>query len=100
MRKFAVIAVLALFLPCSGILSQDQTPPSETVEPKTRETGEVPEPGFRDFPVQKPRYDYMSTFLSRSTNPLGLKEDHITRELLKQPGTKWALRAGARNILN
>ncbi len=50
--------------------------------------------------VQKPRYDYMSTFLSRSTRPLGLKEDPVARELLSQGPVKWAIRAGSRHVLN
>ncbi len=50
--------------------------------------------------VQKPRLDYMSTFLSRTTSPLGLKEDEELRRLLKQSKTNWALRAGIRHILN
>ncbi|NPV83791.1 MAG: hypothetical protein HPY46_09470 [Candidatus Aminicenantes bacterium] len=50
--------------------------------------------------VQKPKLDYMSTFLSRTTSPLGLKEDEELRRLLKQPKTNWALRAGIRHILN
>lgn len=50
--------------------------------------------------VQKPRYDYMSGFLSRSTRPLGLKEDPIARELLSQGAVKWAIRAGSRHVLN
>jgi len=54
----------------------------------------------QEVPAQKPKYDYMSTFLSRSTKPLGLKEDLISRKLLKQPAVKWALRAGVRQILN
>jgi hypothetical protein len=57
------------------------------------------EPG-QEVPGQKPKYDYMSTFLSRSTQPLGLKEDLISRRLLRQPAVKWALRAGVRQILN
>lgn len=50
--------------------------------------------------VQKPKLDYMSTFLSRTTSPLGLKEDEELRRLLKQPKITWALRAGIRHILN
>lgn len=49
---------------------------------------------------QKPKYDYMSTFLSRSTKPLGLKEDLIMKKLLKQPRAIWAIRAGSRHILD
>jgi hypothetical protein len=50
--------------------------------------------------IQKPRYDYMSTFLSRSTRPLGLKEDPTARKVLAQGVVKWAIRAGSRHILN
>lgn len=50
--------------------------------------------------VQKPKLDYMSTFLSRTTSPLGIKEDEELRRLLRQPKTNWALRAGIRHILN
>lgn len=50
--------------------------------------------------VQKPKLDYMSTFLSRTTAPLGLKEDQETTQLLRQSKAKWAVRAGYRHILN
>ncbi len=52
------------------------------------------------IPAKKPNYDYMSTFLSRNTNPLGLKEDLTLKKLLKQPSAKWAARAGKRHILD
>jgi len=51
-------------------------------------------------PAKKPNYDYMSTFLSRNTNPLGLKEDLTLKKLLKQSNTKWAERAGKKHILD
>ena len=54
----------------------------------------------QDVPVKKPRYDYMSTLLSRNTKPLGLKEDPELEKLLKQPSIKWAIRAGKKHILN
>lgn len=50
--------------------------------------------------VKKPKYDYMSTFLSRNTKPLGLKEDLALKKFLKQPSIKWAIRAGERHILD
>jgi len=50
--------------------------------------------------VKKPKYDYMSTFLSRSTKPLGLKENLALKKYLNQPSIKWAIRAGQRHILN
>ena len=54
----------------------------------------------QEIPVKKPKYDYMSTFLSRSTNPLGLKEDLMLKKLLQQARVKWAVRAGSRHILD
>lgn len=50
--------------------------------------------------VQKPAYDYMSTYLSRSTNPLGLKEDPAARRMLNQGAVAWAIRAGSRHVLD
>jgi hypothetical protein len=49
--------------------------------------------------VKKPKYDYMSTILSRSTRPLGLKENITLNNFLNQPSIKWAVRAGERHIL-
>jgi len=54
----------------------------------------------QNYPVKKPRYDYMSTFLSRNTKPLGLKEDLALKKLLSQSSIKWSIRAGERHILN
>jgi hypothetical protein len=50
--------------------------------------------------VQKPNYDYMSNFLSRSTHPLGLKEDPAARRMLGQGPVAWAIRAGSRHVLD
>jgi hypothetical protein len=49
---------------------------------------------------KKPKYDYMSTFLSRDTEPLGLKENITLRKFLEQPSIKWAIRSGKKHILN
>jgi hypothetical protein len=49
---------------------------------------------------KKPKYDYMSTFLSRDTEPLGLKENIALKRLLEQPSIKWAIRSGKNHILN
>jgi len=49
--------------------------------------------------VKKPKYDYMSTFLSRNTNPLGLKENTALKKYLNQPSIKWAVRAGEKHLL-
>jgi hypothetical protein len=42
----------------------------------------------------------MSGFLSRSTQPLGLREDPAIKKLLEQGPVKWAIRAGSRHILD
>lgn len=49
---------------------------------------------------KKPKYDYMSTFLSRDTEPLGLKENIALKKYLEQPSIKWAIRSGKKHILN
>ena len=67
---------------------------------QTGSSAQEPTPTPQDIPVKKPRYDYMSTFLSRSTKPLGLKEDLILKKLLSQSPAKWAVRAGTRHILD
>jgi hypothetical protein len=50
--------------------------------------------------VQKPSYDYMSGFLSRSTHPLGLKDDPSARRMLGQGPVAWAIRSGSRHVLD
>ena len=50
--------------------------------------------------TKKPKYDYMSTFLSRDTEPLGLKENIALKRFLEQPSIKWAIRSGKKHILN
>ncbi len=50
--------------------------------------------------VQRPNYDYMGGILSRSTHPLGLKEDPAARRMLEQGAVAWAIRAGSRHVLN
>ncbi|MBN1225112.1 MAG: hypothetical protein JXB23_17820 [Candidatus Aminicenantes bacterium] len=49
---------------------------------------------------KKPKYDYMSTFLSRNTQPLGLKENIALKKLLEQSSIKWAIRSSKRHILD
>ena len=50
--------------------------------------------------TKKLKYDYMSTFLSRDTNPLGLKENVALKKLLEQSSVRWAIRSSRRHILN
>jgi len=49
--------------------------------------------------VKPPKYDYMSGFRSRSTRPLGLKENPELKKMLDQGAVRWAIRAGFRHIL-
>ena len=49
---------------------------------------------------KKPRNDYMSTFLSRNTEPLGLRENVALKRFIEQPSIKWAIRSGKKHILN
>lgn len=91
MRKAARIvpgalagAILSLFLASSAVLPPE--PQQTAQEQPPRE-------------VQKPNYDYMSTFF-RSTRPLGLREDPAVRRMLGQGSVPWAIRAGTRHILD
>ena len=69
---------------------------SSAVPPESQQAAQEPPPQE----VQKPSYDYMSTFLSRSTRPLGLREDPAVRRMLGQGSVPWAIRAGSRHILD
>ena len=86
---------------CCGLVLLSTVFPAPLRYPlQTESPTQEPTPTPQDIPVRKPKYDYMSTFLSRSTKPLGLKEDLILKKLLKQSRAKWAIRAGARHILD
>ncbi len=50
--------------------------------------------------VKPPKYDYMSGVLSRSTRPLGLKENPSLKKMLDQGAGRWAIRAGFRHVLD
>ena len=55
----------------------------------------------QERPAKKPKWDYTSTFLnSRTTTPLGLKENPLLKKMLRQSSTKWAIRSGFRHILD
>lgn len=58
------------------------------------------EPEVKPQTEKKPKYDYMSTFLSRDTEPLGLKENVALKRFLEQPSIKWAIRSSKKHILN
>lgn len=75
--------------------TQETAPPIKTTPPA--ET--LPAPP-QEIPAKKPKYDYMSSFFSRNTRPLGLKEDLALKKLLGQKSITWALRTGIRHILD
>lgn len=50
--------------------------------------------------VQPPKTDYMSNFQSRSTRPLGLKQNPALKKMLDQGAVRWSIRAGARHVLD
>ena len=78
--KYRVAAVIFSFFIISFVLSFTVNPQEES--------------------VKKHKYDYMSTFLSRNTKPLGLKENLAMKRLLEEPNIKWAIRAEKKHILN
>lgn len=89
-RKGRIIRI-TLAAACFGILLGPQT-----MRPGPQTTAQEPPP--RE--VQKPSYNYMDSFLSRSANPLGLKDDPAARRMLGQGPVAWAVRAGSRHILD
>jgi len=54
----------------------------------------------QEYPAGKPKYDYWSSFFSRNTKPLGLKEDQALKKLQRQRSAKWAVRTGIKHILS
>jgi hypothetical protein len=91
MRRIALSLAAAVAVAAFGLFLRLVSP-----GPLRAQTGQ--ESGSQE--VQKPKYDYMSNFLSRSTRPLGLKEDPALRKLLHQGAVKWAIRAGSRQVLD
>ena len=94
MRKKILLGVLFILL-----ISLTFTSPSD-LSSKGLFLANSPGADPQDTPVKKPKYDYMSTILSRNTKPLGLKEDPELEKLLKQPSINWAIRAGNKHILD
>lgn len=93
-RGFVVAGFIILALCLGTSSSQESKPPPQKVPPAE---SPLPPP---DYPSDKPKYDYMSSFFSRNTKPLGLKEDLAVKQLLKQPAIKWAVRTGQSSILD
>ena len=93
MRKKIALGV-AFFLFMALVL----TPPS-TLSSKGVSLSK--DPAYpQNVPEKKPKYDYMSTILSRNARTLGLKMDPMLEKLLNQPSIKWAIRAGAKHVLD
>ena len=84
-RGLLLIAFSGLLLVAGAMGNRVQVPDDQEANPQQ---------------IQKPTYDYMSNYLSRSTRPLCLYADPLTRELLNQKSAKWAVRAGVRHVLD
>jgi len=93
MKKTLLLLFIAFFLVSVPLFSPetDKFPPEVAF---SKMSGPAPQS------EKRPKYDYMSTILSRSTRPLGLKENVALNKFLNQPSIKWAVRAGERHILH
>jgi hypothetical protein len=60
----------------------------------------VPLKGLPSQETRRTQDEYLSTLLSRNTDPVGLKENPELQRLLRQPAVKWAVRSTRRHILN
>ncbi|MDD8021249.1 MAG: hypothetical protein PHU81_08765, partial [Acidobacteriota bacterium] len=78
-----IVFFLSFVLLSWSISGQEVKKQEETASPTQMPAGQSP-----PQEVQKPKLDYMSTFLSRDTSPLGLKEDQEIRQILKQSRAK------------
>ena len=94
MKKRLSAGILLMFVTLIPIAPQTQQEPSQEASPPV---GDVSTP--QEFRARKPK-DYMSSFFSRDTKPLGLKEDQALKSLLRQRSIKWANRTGIRHILD
>jgi hypothetical protein len=93
-RKACLSACFVAALGLASLLS----PPQRPATPKSGAYSGVLQ-AQETVPTQKPTFDYMSTYLSRNTKPLGLDEDKEIKELKQQPAIKWAIRANIRHSL-
>lgn len=85
MRKGRVFGGLLVVLSILGLSLWSGREASDSIAPQS---------------VKKPKFDYMSSILSRNTKPLGLKDNLVLRKFLNQPSIKWAIRSGRRHVLN
>ncbi len=93
MNKKLFLAILTFFLlsPLTSRIKEKQLPflDSFSLEKEALSPQEI----------KRQKYDYMSTFLSRNTKPLGLKEDETLINFLKEPTVKWVIRTSEKHIL-
>lgn len=94
MSKRLSAGILLLFVSLVPIAPQTRQEPSQEANPNIGDVSTQ-----QDFRTRKPK-DYMSSFFSRDTKPLGLKEDQALKNLLRQRSIKWANRTGIRHILD
>jgi len=94
MKRRLSAGIFLCLLSLVPVAPQTQDKPAPEANPPEEA---VPNP--QDFQSSKPK-DYMSSFFSRDTKPLGLKEDQALKRLLREPGIKWASRTGIRHILD
>jgi len=94
MKRRLSAGILLCTLSLIPVAPQTQDKPAPEAAPPEEA---VPDP--QEFQARKPK-DYMSSFFSRDTKPLGLKEDQALKKLLREPGINWASRTGIRHILD
>ena len=91
MKKRVFLLIVVIFAVAILVYSLDKIAPNK---------GYFPASNQETQDTKKQKYDYMSTFLSRDTNPLGLKENVALKKLLDQSSIRWAIRSSRRHILN
>ena len=91
MRKRVIFLIVVIFAVAILVYSVDKIASSRGTPASIGQETQDP---------KKPKYDYMSTFLSRDTNPLGLKENVALKKLLDQSSIRWAIRSSRRHLLN
>jgi hypothetical protein len=97
MKKTLLMGMMIiLLLPLLFFSNQQENPPPSKPTPPP-ETLPVPP---QEFPAKKSKYNYMNSFFSRNTKPLGLKEDQALKKLLAQKSITWAIRTEIRHILD
>jgi hypothetical protein len=90
-RKRVFLLIVAIFAVTIFVYSLDRIVSNQDSFPSSNQETQD---------TKKQKYDYMSTFLSRDTNPLGLKENVALKKLLDQSSIRWAIRSSRRHILN